>query len=117
MEKVGIENLKVVADFGMACIEAGVEIGADGKITLQDVKPVLGLIPSVPALIAAVPKMPAEVADVDAEEGAELVAHIMGKLAVDDAKAREVIGISLKIAVKLAEVAPLVVALVKVVKA
>lgn len=108
--KVGIENLKAVVDLGLAVVEAGVKISADGKVDAQDLGAVVAVIPAIPPAIAAGGQIPAELSDLDSEEAAELAAHVMAKLAVDDAKARAVIEASLKVAVA-------VVGLVKAVKA
>lgn len=99
MAKVGVESLKAVVDLGLALVEAGVKIAADGKIAIDDLGAVLAVIPAIPPVVALAPSLPAEAADLDQEEGAELVVHVMTKLAIDDAKARDVIAASLKVVV------------------
>lgn len=97
--KVGVEHLKAVVDLVLAGVEAGVAVAADGKLDAQDIAKLLPVVIAVPPAIAAIGYLPSEVSDLDEAEAAELVAHVMGKLAVDDAKARLVIGASLKVAV------------------
>lgn len=99
MAKVGIENLTAVVDLGLALVEAGVKVSADGKVGVEDLAQVIAVLPLVSPAIAAVGTIPAEVSDLDAEEATALVAHVMAKLAIDDAKAIKVIGASLKLVV------------------
>ncbi len=103
MAKVGVESLKAVVDLGLALVEAGVKISADGKVSVEDIGAVLAVIPAIPPVVALAPALPAEAADLDPEEGAELVVHVMAKLAIDDAKARAVIAASLKVVVAVVE--------------
>lgn len=103
MSKVGVENLKAVVDLGLACVEAGVKISADGKVSVDDIGAVLAVIPAVPPAISAAKNVPGELGDLDGEEAAELVAHVMGKLAVNDEKAKKIVGASLKVGVAVVE--------------
>lgn len=102
MEKVGIPALKAVLDLGLAAVEAGVKISADGKLSLEDVGAFLSVVPAVIPVVSAVPKLPEELADLSEEEAAEAVAHVMLKLAVEDAKARAIVAASLKVAAAVA---------------
>ena len=102
MEKVGIQGLKSVLDLSLALVEAGVKVGADGKISLEDIGAVVAILPAVLPVISLVGQLPAELADLSEEEAAEAVAHVMLKLAVEDAKARAVVAASLKTAAAVA---------------
>ena len=95
----GVGGLKAVLDLALAGVEAGLDISKDGKIGVEDAAALLKLIPAVGPAVAAFPQVPAEISDLDAQEAADLVAHVMAKLAVDDVKAKEVIVASLKLLV------------------
>lgn len=98
MEKTGIQALKAVVDLGLACVEAGVKVAGDGKLTLEDVGAIVAVLPAVLPVVTTAGTLPAELSDLSEEEAAELATHVMLKLAVDDAKARAVISSSLKVA-------------------
>lgn len=110
MEKMGIQETKDCIDLGLAMIECAVQAKKDGKIGVEDAALLLQVIPKVGPAIEGASKVPSELADLESSEAAELVAHVMGKLAIDDAKAKEVIEKSLKAAVSIYD-------LVKAVKA
>lgn len=109
-EAKGTKELKELVDLALTGVEVGVKASADGKVDVQDLGLLLTLVPTVGPAIDGIGEIPGELADLSTEEAAELVAHVMAKLAVDDAKAREVIEKALKAAAA-------VYALVKAIKA
>ena len=83
-------------DLALAGVSVGVSASKDGKIGVEDFGYLMALVPVVGPAIEGIDKVPAELADLDESEAAEVIAHVMGKLAVDDAKAIAIIGKSLK---------------------
>lgn len=96
---VGIEHLKLIVDLGLAGVEAGVGIAKEGKIDAQVLADLVPVLMAAPPAIAAIGEVPAEISDLDESEAADLVAYVMGKLSIDDVKAKAVISASLKCAV------------------
>lgn len=94
--KMGTKELKDVLDLVLTTVEVGKLALADGKVGIEDMGLLLKLIPAVGPAIQGVNMVPAELADMDEAEAAEVVAHVMAKLTIDDAKARAVIAASLK---------------------
>lgn len=99
MEKLGIKETKELVDAVHTAIKAGKTALADGKIDIQDLGQILVLIPAIQSAVDGAKEIPSELKDLDSAEAAELVTHVMTGLAIDDAKAREVIEKSLKVAV------------------
>lgn len=96
---VGIEKLKAVVDLVLAGVEAGVKVSADGKVDVQDLPAVVGVLPLIPPAVSAASGVPSELGDLDPQEAAELVTHVMSKLAITDEKAKKVIAAALKVGV------------------
>lgn len=105
VEKVGIEQLKEVADGVLAYEALAVEVWKDGVADMKDVPMLLAKIPAVASAtylaIKDVDKAWPELKDLDGAEGAELVAHIATKLSVPDEKAKKIVAAILKMAVHL----------------
>lgn len=99
MAGVGTKELKDLLDFALVGVEAGVKMAADGKFDMADLVQVWPVVQAAPAAFAGIDQLPAELKDLDSAEAAELVAHIVAKLAVDDAKAVAIVDASLKILV------------------
>lgn len=76
MEKIGIENLKVVlkaaADFG----EQTAAVLEDGKIKTTELFNYIDELMQIPGVIKAVPNLKAEFKDLDENEQAELVSYV-----------------------------------------
>jgi hypothetical protein len=95
----GTKNLVEVVDLGLGILDVAVQAKKnDGKYGPEDLALVLQLLPLVSPAVADISEVPAELADLSAEEAADLVAHIMAKFAVDDAKAKAILEKSLKAA-------------------
>lgn len=105
-----VAQLKDVVLLVAKGVKAGMDVAKDGKVDWSDVSHILGVTPALIAALDGVDKIPAELGDLSAEEAAELGAHLMSELALDDEKAKAVLGASLKV---LVGVVDLVVALTK----
>lgn len=100
MEAKSIKELKELVDFALDLTQLGLDVAKDKKVDMAD----LGLLLSnMPKLIAGgiagfenVDQLPHELKDLSVEEAAELVAHVMAKLSIEDAKAKLVLEKSLK---------------------
>lgn len=102
-EKKSVKELQEMLDLALMGVEVGVKASADGKVDLSDLALLIPLVGAVSPAIDGVGEIPGELADLSAEEAGELVAHVMAKLAVEDAHAREVAEKGLKAAVAVYE--------------
>ncbi len=97
MEKLKIENVKEVIEFGYALLVAGKEVLVPSidlsKLPAHIIPLYSKAVPAFDNIGAVAP----ELADLDSEEAAELVALIASK-GVEDAKVQEIIKQSLNIA-------------------
>lgn len=91
MEKEGIKELKDVVALAVGLANAGLKVGADKKIGLDDVTHLFAVIPLVAPAVDGITKLPAEVLDLSAPEAAEVVAQVAASLALDDEKAKQVV--------------------------
>lgn len=91
MENKGIKELKEAVDLVVAGIKAVQTAQSDGSINLSDAGLVLTLIPKIGPAIENIGAVPGEIADLSAEEVAELSASIMASQAVDGEKAKALI--------------------------
>lgn len=78
---------------------------SDGKVGLGDAALLFKLVPQIGPAVSGLSEVPAEVKDLTAAEAGQVVAHVMAKLAVEDAKARAIIAASLKVVVDGVELA------------
>lgn len=95
---VGTKEVKDVLDLALAIGTVIKQVMADGKVGLDDVSAFLTLIPAIGPAVEKIDQLPAEFKDLTEAEALDLVAHVMAKLAVDDAKARGIIQASLNVA-------------------
>lgn len=95
---VGTKEVKDVLDLALAVGTVIKQVMADGKVGLDDVSAFLTLIPAIGPAVEKIDQLPAEFKDLTEAEALDLVAHVMAKLAVDDAKARGIIQASLNVA-------------------
>lgn len=96
MSGVGTKELKDLLDFALTGVEAGVKMAVDGKLDMADLVQVWPVVQAAPAAFSGLAQIPAELKDMDTAEASELVAHVVSKLAVDDAKAVVIIDASFK---------------------
>lgn len=105
-------NLKETTEFVdglLAIVDLGKKAGADGKIDLMDLPLLLGIIPVIGPAVDGVKLIPGELGHMSAEDASALVAHVMAKLTINDAKAVAIINEALQTGIHLA-------ALVKAIK-
>jgi len=91
----GIKETKEVVDLAMALVKAGAMSWEDGKVSVEDLANLVEVLPYLSPALKDISQVPAELADLDSQEASELVVHVMAKLAIDDEKARKVIGAAL----------------------
>lgn len=100
--KYGTEALTATLDLGLDVIKLGVDIAADKKVDLADVGRVMGAAPVLIGETMAVAQKGGELAlelkDLDAEEAAACVAHVVAKLAVGDEHAKRIVDKAFKAA-------------------
>lgn len=97
MEAKGIKETKEALTLVCKAIAVGKEANADGKIGISDLPLLVKLYPAALAAFAGGDQIPAELKDLDSAEGAEIVAHVMAELTLDNAKARAVVQAGLKV--------------------
>ena len=97
--QTGTKELTEVVDLVLSAVDVGKAALKDGKIDINDLSLLLTLVPSVGPAVENISKVPGELRDITEEEAVALAAHVMGKLSVDDPKARKIVEASLKTAV------------------
>lgn len=95
--KLGIGDLTDVIDLCLALLSAGVGALQDGKVDLLDLFQLTKVVPAVGPAVAGIQNVPSELADLNEEEAAALIKHVMEKLSVGDEKARLVVDKALKV--------------------
>jgi hypothetical protein len=100
----GLKETKEVLDFISAGVAAGVAIGADGKVDVQDLGQLLTVIPSVGPAFDSIALVPKEVGELDDADALELIAYVGAKLVLPGDKAKIVLNHSLRMAHKAYEI-------------
>ncbi len=103
MIKQGIKELEDVMKLAIGMANAGVKIGEDGKVDLNDLGTAMGVLPLFPAAIDGIDKLPAEVSDLDSAEGLALLALVEADLMLPPGKAKPIVMASVKLALALSE--------------
>lgn len=91
-----IKETKELLDVAIAGAHAGFNIAADGKVDMNDLQHVLPMLPVLQPGFDKIDQVPKELGELDAQEAADLVAHVTTKLAVSDEKAKIYINYGLK---------------------
>lgn len=95
--KVGIKETKEVCDLVVDIAKVILEAKKnDGKFSIEDIGLLLKLIPSLSPAFADMNKIPAELKDLSAEEGIELISHVATRLGLEEGKAKNIVEASLK---------------------
>lgn len=97
MGQYAIKETKELLDLALAGVDCGQNVAADGKVDLNDLAHVLKLVPYVQPGIDKINEVPKELGDLDAQEAADIIAHVSGKLNVTDAKGKIYVAYGLKI--------------------
>lgn len=96
------KNLIEVVDFGLDLVQLGVDVAADKKVDMADLGLLLSRAPLLigegVAAVEGASLIPQELSAMKEEDAAAVVAHVVAKLAVDDAKAKLIVEKSLKAA-------------------
>jgi len=111
--KVGIDHVIIVMDFVLA---VGTDVAValdDKKLSLSEALSLSKEIPGAIAAIRAAPDLSAELADLDDEERAQIIAHFAEKFSLPNADIEQRVEKLFSIAVNLAEQIVETVALVK----
>lgn len=99
-ENKGTKEILEVVDFGLDIVQLGLDIAKDKKVDMSDLALVLSKAPMLigegVAAVSGAGDIPLELKDMSEEEGASLIAHVMAKLTVDDAKAKLIVEKSFK---------------------
>lgn len=94
---VGIEATKVVLCTAIELVNTIEKAKADGKIDAMDLGLLIPIIGLIGPTTNAIPGVSKELGDLTVAEISELSAFVVGKLAISDEKAKEVIAKSLKL--------------------
>lgn len=89
--KYGVKETKEALDLGFAGYDFGKVALADGKLSLADMYAAWKLFPFVAPAVNGIDLVPKEFSELDAQDAAELVAHVVAKLNVDDVKAKAIL--------------------------
>lgn len=95
-KKYDVKNTKEMLDLVLGGVSVVVLAKADGKIDLNDAVLLIGLFPKVKPALDDMKMIPKELDDLDTVEAAELITHVMSRLAITDVHARMVIDKSLR---------------------
>jgi len=93
-----VKNTKEIVDVALEGVRIGYAATADGKVDLNDLALLLGLVPKVAPAIQDAKVSLLELQELDAADQVELVSHVMVNLAVDEPHARRLVEKSLKAA-------------------
>lgn len=96
---VGTTELKAVLALVVDTVNVGVQALKDGKVSLSDLPLLVNLVPELVPAVSGLSKVPAELKDLTEDEAIDVTTFVMGKLAVDSAKAQAVVAASLKLLV------------------
>lgn len=92
-----MKELKELINLVLVGIDAGKSVMADGKIGVDDLSALLMLAPALQPALEGIGDIPQELKDMKEEDVAELAAYVMGRLAVDNDKAKEVVAAAIKV--------------------
>lgn len=93
------KDVVAVVDLILDGVGVVISAEADGKITLTDLPLLMKLIPDLGPAFSNLSLIPSELSHLSQDDAGALVAHVIEKLAVTDARARDIIDASLKAAV------------------
>lgn len=93
----GIQNILEMLDLLLTAEGIVVSSLSDGKIDFKDAGELLKLIPVAGPAIKDVKEIWPELIDLDKEEGAQIVSHVMSKLSVENEKAKAIVLASLEL--------------------
>lgn len=97
-EVKSIKETKETIELALTCVDIYSSAKKDGKIDMQDFGLLLKLIPVLSAGTDGVAQIPAELADLSAEELAEITALVVARLAIENTQAADVAAKALKAA-------------------
>ena len=117
MEKIGIENLKVVGGFVCDIANDAIASKADGKINWADAPRFFDNIFGVPRLIKSGPEVDDEWLDLDPEEEAEFEAFIASKLDLPEGAPKSIVKAVVKVIMRSSSMVKAVLELVNSIKA
>ena len=95
VQHVGVKETKEAVLAAVAVANAVKAATADGKVGLDDLAQLLVVLPKIAVAVDGADKIPAEVMDLDAAEGQELVASVAADLQVGSEKAKSIVLASL----------------------
>lgn len=117
MEKIGIENLKIVGGYVCDLANDVIAAAADGKITWSDAPRFLDNMFGVPKMLKSVPLVDDEYIDIDPEEEAEFEAFVAGRLNLPDGAPKSIVKAVVKLIMRSSSMVKAVFELVEVIKA
>ncbi len=92
------QGLLALVNLVLDAVADGKAALADGKITVMDLPRFLNLIPDLLAALGSLALVPGEVKALTPEQDAAIVAHVMQRLGVSNAKAATIAAAALKLA-------------------
>jgi len=117
MEKIGIENLKVVGGYVCDLANDVIASAADGKISWSDAPRFLDNMFGVPKLLKSVPMVDDEYIDLDPQEEAEFEAFIAEKLNLPDGAPKGIVKAVVKLIMRSSSMVKATLELVAAIKA
>lgn len=97
--QAGIDATEQVVDAAIAVEQAAKQVLADGKVDLSDAGAVLALLPQILPALESIGKVLPELKDLSADEAAQLGAHVLAKLGIQDARTALIVEKAVKFAV------------------
>lgn len=102
-EKLSVKELIELLDGLLSYEKVVAQMLADGKVDKSDIPALLSSLPELAVTsykaVEGLDKLPKELEDLSEAEAAEVVAHVAGKLAIGDEKAKKVVKYSMAILV------------------
>lgn len=105
VKKHGIKNTLELFDLGFGVLQAKDRITADGKFDLNDLAHVMPVIGTAKDAFEDIHLVPAELGELDTEESAQVLSHVLGKLpaGASNEKAWVIFKLSVRVALVVAE--------------
>lgn len=108
----GVQEIIAVLDLGFTGVAIGEEVLADGKVSFLEALKFLPLVPKALTALKGVSTLPKELAELDSDDQAAIIAYVASRLpdVTASAKVQDVAGAYLKAVIAVAQAVQITVA-------
>lgn len=111
VEKVGIKESKELLSFLIDLAQACINAASDGQLTMGDAPGFWNALQEAPPAFSDLGKLPAELADISADEVAQLATLVVSKLTIANASVDALVKQVIKVVFEGLKIGPLVLSL------